>query len=169
MNPGDRAGTKAVCCPGRGPQPFTPPCSSPGPSISPGLQPWAAVCGLWFLSAREGDLRGCRCTYHSPRWPVPPGHLQPTPRQPSAARYPLCLWVSRLQVGSHLSLSAPSPQFETCCGGRALQDSTPPRAKDNKTDARHPCRWRSHPVYCPHSTEEELGPEGRGSLSSTHK
>lgn len=77
IKPGDRPGS--WCCHGRGLQHFTPPCPFPGPDISPSLQSWAAVCGLWLLPKGEADLRGCGCAHHSPRWPVPPGHLQPPP------------------------------------------------------------------------------------------
>lgn len=36
--------------------PDPPHCSFPGPGISSGFQPWAAVCGVWFLPTGEGNL-----------------------------------------------------------------------------------------------------------------
>lgn len=41
---------------GEGPQPLGPHCSLPGPGISSGHQPWAAVCGMWLLPTGEGNL-----------------------------------------------------------------------------------------------------------------
>lgn len=78
----------------QGLKPTGPPCAFPGPGSGSGLQPRAAVCGVWFLPPGEGKLWGRGCAAHPPGRPVSPGHLQSSPRPPSAPRYKLCLCAS---------------------------------------------------------------------------